>query len=58
MAVQLKAEVAETDSPQTPFHDFEGCKLLGYEQDGFSAIKSCGDEIGDGLRLARSGVPE
>ena len=53
--VQFQAELAKTRVLQPLVHDIEGGHLLGDEQHGLAGVQRLRDEVGDRLRLARSG---
>ena len=55
VGVQLQAEVAEPDVLQSAVHDGKSRHFLRDEKHPASAHDVVGDDVGDGLRLARTG---
>ena len=53
--VQLQADVAQPGLHQAVVHHRERGHLLGDEQHRLAVVRGGGDQVGDGLRLARAG---
>lgn len=56
-AVELESEVAEPDRFEPPLDDLERGGLFGDEEHGAALAETLGDDVGDGLRLARARGP-
>ena len=52
--MEFEAEFAQSQPVQTLFDDRKGRLLFRDEQDALAVVQSIGDDIGDGLALARS----
>ena len=55
--MQFERQRAESNLPQAAVDDVQGRHLLGDEQDLLPSRHGGGDDVGDGLRLARAGRP-
>ena len=53
-AVQFQAEVAQPDAVEAPLDDLQGRELLADEQHGPPRAEALGEDVGDGLALARA----
>ena len=57
VAVEFEAGVAQPEVVEPSLDDLQRRHLLGHEQHALAAPERLGDDVGDGLRLARAGWP-